>query len=196
MIVIFLLQFFHRSLSGAQNGSGYSGSHRLMLLFTSLLVVIPVGWAIANLKYYLDHPVIGASIIAAAVASILLHVMLQKVQYKHVHSLENLNTAFFFAGIVLFDPVMAMLGMYPGLVCFNVFKNLLIGLPWNSNKTDDPDGSHYGINVPGFLVGRKVFKWIMPEIVWIPRTSFKVRLTLAIVCLVAAVGLMVWNEVR
>jgi len=166
----FLLAIAFRTLSGFQNGFGYSRKSQSLITATAgmILVAVLTGW-LYEPKWYV-WILLGIAVLAALV---LVWVFLPTVKGKHIHNAETVCTGAYIVALLILDPIPVLFAHFPGMLLHKIGVNVPDPRnPWNYNGTNDPSGKTvliFNIN------------W------W--RSSFRARMILAVV---SVVGFVVW----
>jgi hypothetical protein len=181
----FLLHVLLRVLSGAQNGAGYARKWHLFAL-SSLAFVAVLVFAMGQISK------IGklAMLLPFVALAGKTRAFLQKktLGASDIHFWENavmlpVPIALFLGGLPL---VYVAFSLPLGMLAHKIMVNVGSGLNWLDDRTDDPTGNTYGVSMPAWLV-----KIGIPAHISVPRTTQKMRLALAAVTTIGAVGLAI-----
>jgi hypothetical protein len=196
MITILLLSIARYLFSGLRNGFIYSANQNAALaanfatigctLAAGYYCIVGYGWNIPNwpvrsaIHGLIDTTQIGC-VALSTIASILVLVTSKNKYINDIHLKTTLESAFYsgFCAVSGFTTLAAcVLAAYPGVILQKIAINLLSGLAWNAEKTDDETGKTYGIPSLGIKV---------------PRLNFTTRIILATISIVAAIILHTLN---
>ena len=187
MITLILLSIARYIFSGIRNGFIYSHNKQAALaanfatiactLVAAYYCIVGAGWSIPT-SHLIQNliPVTQIGCVAlSAIASILVLVSSKNKYINDLHLKTTLESAFYsgLCAVSGFAPLAAcVLAIYPGVLLQKIAINLLSGLPWNAEKTDDETGRTYGIPSLGIKI---------------PRLNFQKRIILATISIVAAI---------
>jgi hypothetical protein len=190
IITLLLISIARYFLSGLRNGFIYDQNYKpaatanLAALFCLYVAgyycIVGYGWNIPNwparsaIHGFIDTTQI-VFVALSAIASILVLVRSENKYVNDLHLKTTLESVFYsglcaVSGLV---PLLAcILAVYPGVLLQKIAINLLSGLPWNAEQTDDETGATYGIPSLGIKI---------------PRLNFTKRIVFAAISLVAAI---------
>jgi hypothetical protein len=187
--ILFIYFILHRFLSGVRNGMMYNNKveseHPIIIalgmsaitLFIMRILLDQQGW------YFIPDQLMKYGILLAScgcIASVFLalNYKFRFLHYKYTTDIHLwtlleqslLGSAFIIAG--LDSLVCAVLAVYPSVIAQKTMINLLNNQDWNYEGTDDPEGKYYGLPSLGLKI---------------PRITHNIRLTLAIISIIASV---------
>lgn len=191
MLGLTLIAIARYLFSGIRNGEIYAHKYPkaaastlvvlLCLYCTGYKCIVSEGWSTPDWQYrsvlhvFITTTQIGC-VALSAIASLLVLVTRSKNKYIADLHLKTTLESIFFSGLCAVSglvPLLACLfAVYPGVILQKIAINLLSGLPWNAEKTDDETGRTYGIPSLGIKI---------------PRLNFQKRIILATISIVAAI---------
>lgn len=157
-MISFIVLFIHRTLSGMQNGYGYSRDRDGMIMTTAAMcIVLLFGLAAMRVMGSFPHSA-GGFVIVGYCVSVLTAVLVWRAfeEKRDIHLWELLATSTAFLTMIISggDILGCIFSVYPALILHKGFINVKSGLSFLDTRTDDPTGKTFGIPSLGIKIPR------------------------------------------
>ena len=158
----FIFLFLYRSLSGWQNGLGYSGRHIARTSASYVLAIAAFAPSIALLRAHAAPAILLAALLGSAISALgaigVEDSFNEKMRMlpKDVHLWEMLATSGVMASVAAMggNLILIVASVYPALIVHKGLINVYSGLSWWDKRTDDATGRTFSIPLLGIRVPR------------------------------------------